>query len=276
MPVPTPDSVEVSDQEIRRFYDQHTADRYRQEEEVRARHILISTRSGLSEQAALTRTDSIRTAIMGGASFEDMARTRSEDPGSAVQGGDLGFFARGRMVKEFSDTSFALKVGVVSQPVKTSFGYHLIRVDERKEAGVRAFDEVRLEIRHELGRAKGDTLARKQAEAIRRRIPKSGAAVAASAVGGVKTSNPIAPNDPLPGVGSVPELGKDLVLLDTRTAEGGAQAAADGRGAGSGRRRERWPQGQRTARPPVRLRAPARRRAARDRQGIRDEGRRHQ
>jgi parvulin-like peptidyl-prolyl isomerase len=217
VPVPTPDSVAVPDQDIRRFYDQHTADRYRQEEEVRARHILISTRSGLSEQAALARTDSIRTAIMGGANFEEMARTRSEDLGSGVQGGDLGFFARGRMVKEFSDTSFALKVGVLSQPVKTSFGYHLIRVDERKEAGVRAFDEVRLEIRNELARAKGDTLARQQADAIRRRIPKSGAAVAASAVGGVKTSNPIAPNEPLAGVGSVPELGKDLPTLAVGT-----------------------------------------------------------
>ncbi len=228
VPIPPPDSVAISDQDLRQFYEAHAADRYRQEEEVRARHILVSTRGGLSPEAARARADSIRAAILAGANFEELARTRSDDPGSAVQGGDLGFFARGRMVPEFSDTSFALKVGAISQPVQTRFGYHIIRVDERKEAGVRAFEEVRLEIRNELARTKGDSLARQSAEAIRRRIPKAGAAVAASAVGGVKTAGPVAANEPIPRLGNVQDLGKDLEGLAV-----GAWAAKPYRGSNS-------------------------------------------
>jgi peptidyl-prolyl cis-trans isomerase D len=213
VPILPKDSVAVSEEEIRRFHEERSADRFRQEEEVRARHILISTRKDLSEAAARVKADSIRKAIVDGADFSELAKTRSDDPGSAVQGGDLGFFPRGRMVKEFSDTSFALPVGGLSQPVKTQFGFHLIRVEERKQEGVRPLAEVRNEIHTELAQARAESLAHAGAESIRKRIPRVGVTVAASAYGGVKTTPPVAVNEVIPGLGNVPELVEKLPQL---------------------------------------------------------------
>src|SRR6185436_3878624 len=104
----------------RKYYDSHL-DLYRREEEVHARHILINIDPAAPAKAK-ARADSLRAALVAGADFADVARRFSQDPGSGSAGGDLGFFQRGRMVKEFSDTSFALAVGQISQPVKTQFG----------------------------------------------------------------------------------------------------------------------------------------------------------
>lgn len=90
--------------------------------QVRASHILVDTK----EEANL-----IKEAIDGGAGFSTMARKYSKCP-SAQNGGDLGYFERGQMVQEFEDVAFALPVGKVSKPVKTQFGWHLIRVTDKK------------------------------------------------------------------------------------------------------------------------------------------------
>ena len=174
--IPQPDSVKVPDQDIRKQYDAHLDD-YKQEEQVRARHLLISpdpARGAKADAMALQRADSLVKALRGGADFADLARRFSQDPGSASNGGDLGFFTRERMVKEFSDTSFALPVGGLSQPVKTRFGYHIIKVDEKKPAGVRPFEEVRNEIRLRLAQASGDSATRRRTVALRREIARGG------------------------------------------------------------------------------------------------------
>src|SRR6185503_12989225 len=82
--------------------------------------------------AVRARANSLRSRILGGEKFEDVARAESADSGSAVNGGDLGKSARGRFVPEFDQAAFALKVGEISQPVLSPFGYHLIRVDSKK------------------------------------------------------------------------------------------------------------------------------------------------
>ena len=213
---PAPDSVTVTDAELRRFWQQRRADRFRQEEQVRARHILIPTQPDAAPAAvaaAQARADSLRAAIVGGGDFEALAKTFSSDPGSGAKGGDLGFFNRTAMVKEFADTSFALETGRVSQPVKTRFGFHLIRVDEKKAEGVQPFEEVRDEIHSELARARADSLGLRNARRMLRQIAAVGAVAATRSVGGVKTSEPIAASDPLPGVGVLQDLSNELPAL---------------------------------------------------------------
>ena len=107
--------------------------------EVKLRHILLNVEAGEeSINNTLTRLDSIRTAIIDGADFGDLAFKYSEDPGSRARGGDLGFTRRGTLVSEFEEVAFMLGVGVVSDPVKTAFGYHIIQPLEKQGDKVRA------------------------------------------------------------------------------------------------------------------------------------------
>ena len=213
---PSPDSIEIAEAELRKFWQQHRADRFRQEEQVRARHILIPTRPDAAPEEvtrARARADSLRLAIVGGADFAELAKKFSSDLGSGARGGELGFFNRTAMVKEFADTSFAIGIGRVSQPVKTRFGFHLIRVDEKKSEGVRPFEEVRGEIRTELAQTRADSLGRNTARRILRQISAVGALAATRQAGGVKTSPPMAATEPLAGVGMVQELAAALPQL---------------------------------------------------------------
>jgi len=216
VPVAPPDSVVITDAELRETYEKNQ-ERYRVEEQVRARHILINSRGASAEEDghARQRADSLLRAIRGGADFAELAKTFSQDPGSGAQGGDLGFFTHDRMVKEFADTAFAHQPGEVSELVKTRFGYHIIKVDERTHAGVRPFDEVKPELRLELARARADSLARRDAHAVRRRLVRGTEAVPVitAPYGGVQTSAPFAANEPVPALGAVPELGRDLEKL---------------------------------------------------------------
>lgn len=119
------------------------------EEQVHARHILIrfpevgeGKTQEQAEAEALARIQEIRRRIEAGESFADVAKEVSEDPGSKENGGDLGWFGRGRMVAEFEEAAFALEPGQISEPVKTAFGYHLIEVLEKDPA--RPVDEATL------------------------------------------------------------------------------------------------------------------------------------
>jgi hypothetical protein len=110
--------------------------------ELRARHILLTFPLQSTEamrDSVRTRLEGIRTQILAGTSFEEMARTHSQDPGSASVGGDLGFFGRGDMVAPFEEAVLALQPGEVSEVVRTPLGLHLIRLESRR---VRSFDDV--------------------------------------------------------------------------------------------------------------------------------------
>jgi len=101
---------------------------------VRARHILRTVARGASdEEVARVRGETLAASerIAKGEPFEQVTAEVSQDPGSQIRGGDLGFFARGQMVKEFEDAAFALTPGQMSGPVKTEFGFHLIKLEER-------------------------------------------------------------------------------------------------------------------------------------------------
>lgn len=107
------------------------------EPEIRARHILVETED--QAKAAIKR-------IKAGEDFAKLATELSKDPGSGQQGGDLGFFTKDRMVPEFANAAFALEIGKVSEPVKSQFGYHIIKVEEKREKPIPTFDEVKDQI----------------------------------------------------------------------------------------------------------------------------------
>jgi|GEM_PF-589510 len=114
--------------------------RFQQPERVHARHILIP----LQQADARATAEALRQQIVDGANFEELARKNSKDPATAVKGGDLGFFTRGKMVKPFEDAAFALaKPGEVSPVVESQFGYHIIQLVEKRPAGLQPFDEVK-------------------------------------------------------------------------------------------------------------------------------------
>ena len=110
-----------------------------------ARHILVD-----SEAECLD----LKARILAGEDFAELAKKHSTGP-SGPQGGDLGYFGQGQMVPEFSKAAFALKVGEVSQPVKTQFGWHIIKVEDRRDSSLPPFEELKPRIVEHLARLKG-------------------------------------------------------------------------------------------------------------------------
>lgn len=145
----------VSEEEVRSFYDENPSF-FAQPEQVRASHILFQAGKDASDEelaAAKGKADAALGRYNDGEEFSDLARELSEGP-SAPQGGDLGFFGRNQMVKPFEDAVFSLQVGEVTGPVKTDFGYHLIKLTAKNEAGQLDFDDVKAEIVDHLGKLK--------------------------------------------------------------------------------------------------------------------------
>jgi len=124
--------------------------RFRSEEERRASHILIAVDGDRSDAEALALAQEISSQLSKGADFAALAAKYSSDVGSASRGGDLGFAAAGSYVEPFEKALFALSPGETSPPVKTEFGYHIIRLDEVRPGSSRSFDEVRAELVSEL------------------------------------------------------------------------------------------------------------------------------
>jgi peptidyl-prolyl cis-trans isomerase C len=133
----------VTEEEIRKVYEEEAA-KLQQTERVRARHILVGTEK---------EAEDILARLEKGEKFEDLAKKFSLD-GSKEYGGDLGYFTAPEMVPEFSKAAFALKVGETSQPIKTDFGWHIIRLEDRKQGAAQPYDQVKTAIRNVLLRRK--------------------------------------------------------------------------------------------------------------------------
>lgn len=130
----------LSEKDIRDEYDS-LKKKNRNKEEVRARHILVETEDEAKE---------LKKKLDDGADFEKLAAELSKDSGSKAQGGDLGFFAEGQMVKSFSDAAFALKKGEISDPVESSFGWHIIRTEERRKLKMPSYSDMKDSIKSRL------------------------------------------------------------------------------------------------------------------------------
>jgi peptidyl-prolyl cis-trans isomerase C len=139
--------VEINDADALNYYKENEED-YNKPEEVRASHILIKVAQSATEEekaAAKAKIEKLLKELKGGADFATLARENSDCP-SRVKGGDLGFFERGSMVKPFEDAAFGMQPGQMSDVVETQFGYHIIKITERKPAGQTPFEKVKADI----------------------------------------------------------------------------------------------------------------------------------
>jgi peptidyl-prolyl cis-trans isomerase C len=164
-------SAKVDDAAVQKYYDEHKSEY----EVVKARHILVRfqgsrvpVREGqkeLTEAESLAKAQEIKKKLDGGADFAAVAKTDSDDTGTGAQGGDLGEFGRGQMVPEFDTAVFAQPIGKVGDPVKSAFGYHLIKVEERKSKTVAEMkDQIEKALRPELAKQEVESI--KKANAI--------------------------------------------------------------------------------------------------------------
>jgi peptidyl-prolyl cis-trans isomerase C len=142
----------VTPQEVKAFYDGNPK-LFNAPEMIRASHILVKVSKNATPKekaAALAKIKAARKRILKGEDFATVAKQVSEDPGTKDKGGDLNFFPKGQMVPEFDKVAFALQPGQVSNIVKTSFGYHIIKVTDKKPAGMVPFDKIKDRIEQHL------------------------------------------------------------------------------------------------------------------------------
>lgn len=143
------DKIEIAAAEVQKYYGEH-AKEFEVAEQRQAAHILISAAAdapqAVQDAAKLKAEQLLQQIKQNPDRFAELAKLNSQDPGSAVNGGDLGFFGKGQMVKPFEDATFALKTGEFSGLVKSDFGYHIIKLVAIKAASVPAFESVRGEI----------------------------------------------------------------------------------------------------------------------------------
>ncbi|MGA9391971.1 MAG: peptidylprolyl isomerase [Candidatus Sulfotelmatobacter sp.] len=206
--------VQVTHDELQSYYNQHR-DQYRVPEQAKVSHILIKTplpgpdgkvdEKGAAE--AQRRAEDILKQLKAGAKFEDLAKKYSEDPGSAKEGGSLGWIGKGRTVPEFEKAAFSLPIGQISDLVKSSYGFHIIRVDARQEAHMNTLEEVKDQIEPILKQQKAPQIAQKQAEDLLQAAKTQGLDAAASAKGvPVITSDFFSRKDTVPGLGPSPQF----------------------------------------------------------------------
>jgi peptidyl-prolyl cis-trans isomerase D len=207
-------AMAVPDTQVEEYFKSHQSE-FVKDEQVRARHILIKPKAdddaGWRDAQNRVRELAVRTQLPA-ADFAALAREASEDTGTKGAGGDLGWFGKGRMVKEFEDAVFALREGQVSGPVKTQFGYHIIKLEGRQPSGFRTLDEVRGQIKDKLAEGLADAEGSRRATALREKIDAAKLATETQWRGladDVITSN-VTPwfgkGEAIPGLGRDPDL----------------------------------------------------------------------
>lgn len=156
--------ITVSPSDVERYYRENE-EQYTTPEQVRASHILLQT-EGKDEAEVRKQAEALLKQIKEGADFAALAKQHSEDEASAAQGGDLDYFGRGRMVPEFEKVAFELEPGQVSDVVKSSFGFHIIKVTDKKPATTRPLADVRQQITDQLAYERAERQAETLAESL--------------------------------------------------------------------------------------------------------------
>src|SRR5271156_3024853 len=173
----------VPDQQVLQYYQGHQKD-YQVPEEVKVRHILIKVDAGADpkvDAAAKQKAEDLLKQIKGGADFAALAKANSDDPGSKEQGGELGMIQRGVTVAPFEKAAFALQPGQISDVVKSDFGYHIIKVEEKETAHLKPLDEVKAQILATLTRQQEADQEASFAQQLATEAAKSGLAKTAEA-----------------------------------------------------------------------------------------------
>ena len=211
-------SVPVTQADLLAYYNQHQ-DEYRIPETVTVRHILIKTPTpapdGKVDQkgvdAARAKAEEVEKQLKAGADFAELAKKYSEDPGSAQEGGLLPPLTRGRTVPEFEQAAFGTPKGQTTGIIRTSYGFHIIRVEDKQSARVKPLDEVRGQIESAVRQQKAAAATQKLANSVESIARSAGLDKAAAETGLTVTSTDlIAQSDVLPGVGSAQDLSSAL------------------------------------------------------------------
>lgn len=201
------ETVKVPEADIEAFYKQNLS-QYQSPAQVRASHILFKT-EGKDEKAVQAKADEVlKLAKAPNADFAALAKKYSEDESNSANGGDLDYFGRGRMVAEFEQAAFAMKNGDISDLVKTSFGFHIIKMVDNKPESTRPLAEVRTEIEDQLKWRQAQADAEKIAKSLEGTIktPADLDRIAQERNMPVTETGLIQMADPISGVGSQPEL----------------------------------------------------------------------
>lgn len=201
-------SIQVSDEELRRAYEANK-DQYRTPERVQVRHILLKTTDKPKDEIPKLekRAEELDKQIKanGGADFADLAKKNSEDTGSAVKGGDLGWVVRGQTVPAFESAAFSLKPKEISNVIKTEYGFHILQVLAKEPARVKPFEEVKDQLASDRKKQQVYDTMQKLADDARAQLEKSpqqADQIAAKLGLELIKVDKAAPGDPLPGVGA--------------------------------------------------------------------------
>lgn len=211
--------ITVPANDVQRYYNANIQ-QYQTPEQVRASHILLKT-EGKDEAVVRKEAQAVLAQINGGADFAELARKVSDDT-SKEQGGDLDFFARGRMVPEFETAAFAMAPGQTSDIVKSQFGFHIIRVTDKRAGSTRTLDEVRQQIQDQLQQEIADQQITTRAQQLEIRIKDPGDLTEAAGENAlmVQESGYFQQTDPIPGLGQAPQVAAQAFQL----AEGAVSA----------------------------------------------------
>lgn len=193
--------VQVPEAKLKEYYEANKS-QYSRPEQVKARHILLSLKDK-DETAVKAQADDLVKQLRAGADFTAFAKQYSEDPGSKDNGGDLGFFERGRMVGEFEKVAFSLPVNEISDPVKTSFGYHIIQVTAKQPAYEIDFNLIKNQLMRQLAQPQEIKNAQDQAKHVYDEITKNKknmADISKLQLVDMKTTDYISRTQPAPGM----------------------------------------------------------------------------
>ncbi len=204
--------VVVPPADVQRFYNENIQ-QYQTPEQIRASHILLNT-AGKDEATVRKQAEDILAKVKAGGDFAALAKQYSDDS-SKDKGGDLDFFGRGRMVPEFEEAAFKLEPGQVSDLVKSQFGFHIIKVAEKRAGTTRTLDEVRQQIQQQLATQIADQQLIDQATKLEARLEKpADLDTVAKELGlTVQESGAFTREDPVPGLGVAPAVAASAFQL---------------------------------------------------------------
>jgi peptidyl-prolyl cis-trans isomerase D len=210
-------SMQMTDEQLRQAYNRDR-DRFRQPERVRVRHILLRTTDVSPDEMAAVqkKAEDLLGRVKAGGNFADIARQNSQDPGSAANGGELGWIVRGQTVPEFEQAAFSLKPGETSSLIKTEYGFHIIQVLEKQAAGVQPFEEVRASLAEELqlqGIYQRMQTVGDQLRAELQKNPGQAQQIAQKHGASFTRIENLVMGDPVPGFGAAAELNQAITGL---------------------------------------------------------------
>jgi peptidyl-prolyl cis-trans isomerase D len=217
--------INVPQSDVERAYN-NNIEQYTTPEQVRASHILLKT-EGKDDAAVKAKAEDVLKQARGGADFAELAKKFSEDEASAKNGGDLDYFGRGRMVPEFDQTVFAMQPGQISDLVKTQYGYHIIKLVDKKTATTRSLQEVRQQLVDQLSYERAQAQAADLAQSIEKQISKPADLDRVAKAQGIviQESGFFARDEPILGLGPAPEAANKAFEMKQGDVSGALRAS---------------------------------------------------